>query len=140
MSTVVINKKDIKKWVAALRGGEYKQTRQRLQDDKGYCCLGVACELFIPPGKRWIERDTKFFLGDGPRDQEWAPDWLKEINGDFRRKTGASLIALNDDGAPTTLFKEDGSYYNIQRVLTKPFTFDEIADLLEAVYIYGVLK
>jgi hypothetical protein len=29
------------KWVAALRSGEYKQTKGYLRNKKGYCCLGV---------------------------------------------------------------------------------------------------
>lgn len=36
-----------KKWVAALRSGEYKQTTGHLRDQKGFCCLGVACELYM---------------------------------------------------------------------------------------------
>lgn len=39
-----------KKWVATLRSGEYKQTKGRLADDFGHCCLGVACELAIEAG------------------------------------------------------------------------------------------
>lgn len=35
-----------KKWLAALRSGEYKQGRGVLDDGQGrYCCLGVACKL-----------------------------------------------------------------------------------------------
>lgn len=30
-----------KRWVKALRSGEYKQTRSALYDGTGYCCLGV---------------------------------------------------------------------------------------------------
>ena len=33
------------KWVAALRSGEYKQAKGRLQEDGAYCCLGVAMKL-----------------------------------------------------------------------------------------------
>jgi hypothetical protein len=33
------------KWVEALRSGEYKQTRNYLQDEYGFCCLGVLCEV-----------------------------------------------------------------------------------------------
>lgn len=36
-----MNKDIKKKWVEALRSGDYKQTRLRLQDKGGYCCLGV---------------------------------------------------------------------------------------------------
>lgn len=34
-------------WCAALRSGEYKQCKKVLCDlDYGYCCLGVACEVY----------------------------------------------------------------------------------------------
>lgn len=33
------------KWIAALRSGEYKQTRFVLNDKTGMCCLGVLCDL-----------------------------------------------------------------------------------------------
>ncbi len=33
-------------WVAALRSGQYAQTTGTLKDDKGYCCLGVLCDLY----------------------------------------------------------------------------------------------
>ena len=36
-----------KKWVAALRSGEYKQCKGRLQRDDAYCCLGVATKLYL---------------------------------------------------------------------------------------------
>ena len=39
------NKKRIRKLVAALRSGKYRQTRGRLKGKRGYCCLGVACEI-----------------------------------------------------------------------------------------------
>lgn len=37
-----------KVWVDALRSGEYKQGYNRLETAQGtYCCLGVACDLYI---------------------------------------------------------------------------------------------
>ena len=37
---------DVKtKWVAALRSGQYKQTRGRLREGASFCCLGVLCNL-----------------------------------------------------------------------------------------------
>lgn len=46
-----IEKESVKKWVKALRSGEFKQGKGYLAsvDRKGsesYCCLGVACKLF----------------------------------------------------------------------------------------------
>lgn len=51
------NLANIKKWHDALLSGEYPQTTGQLRDDhtdatddKGYCCLGVACEVAILDG------------------------------------------------------------------------------------------
>jgi hypothetical protein len=39
-------KKEIKKrWVDALRSGEFRQGRRYLKRDGKYCCLGVLCEI-----------------------------------------------------------------------------------------------
>ena len=41
--------KNRRKWLRALRSGDYKQTRHQLHiiygKNSGYCCLGVACEV-----------------------------------------------------------------------------------------------
>lgn len=43
-----------KRWLAALRSGQYKQTREVLTNGKGFCCLGVLCNLHaIEHGKEW---------------------------------------------------------------------------------------
>lgn len=33
------------KWLQALESGNYQQCRGVLQDETGFCCLGVACEI-----------------------------------------------------------------------------------------------
>jgi hypothetical protein len=33
------------KWVAALRSGDYKQTKVELRDGNKHCALGVLCEV-----------------------------------------------------------------------------------------------
>ena len=109
-----IPKKDFKIWIDALRSGKYKQTYGRLHDEKGFCCLGVACDLFIPRAYQQI-RDGRFLDGYTPKvGQKYAPTWLKKISKDFRRKTNKSLVVLNDG---------------------KELTFSEIADKLEEVYL-----
>jgi len=46
------------KWIAALRSGEFKQTKDGLKelagDDSvvGHCCLGVACEVYLREGNK----------------------------------------------------------------------------------------
>lgn len=40
-----------KKWVEALRSGDYSQGKGKLKDASGdYCCLGVLCELAVEAG------------------------------------------------------------------------------------------
>jgi hypothetical protein len=53
------NKPAIRRWVDALRSGEFEQTQGQLgkvgQDGvKRYCCLGVACEVAAQEGVIWL--------------------------------------------------------------------------------------
>ncbi len=46
------------RWVSILETGDYSQTKYHLRTDKGYCCLGVACDLFIqehPEDYAWVK-------------------------------------------------------------------------------------
>lgn len=123
------NEKDILRWTQVLRSGKYKQTTGFLQDYSGYCCLGVACELFIPKGK--IEVGVNGFIRGGlPYAQTNSPKWLKDIANDFQIHTGRYLYQLNDVGFVDA---ED-------KLVPTPLTFDEIADCLEAVYVHKVLE
>lgn len=38
------------KWIAALRSGDYAQTRGVLRGARGFCCLGVLCDVVAPDG------------------------------------------------------------------------------------------
>ncbi len=54
-----------KKWVAALKSGEYKQTRKELRNKDGFCCLGVLCDLYKEETKdgEWSEAEAgQFFV------------------------------------------------------------------------------
>lgn len=111
------NKADIRKWTRALRSGKYYQGTGRLQRDDGYCCLGVACDIFIPKKKRKLYEGH--LTGYVPYDQPHMGFWLSDLMVEFEDVTGKRLTYLNDEGG---------------------FNFDEIADLLEAVFIYEVLS
>lgn len=104
---------EIKKWVAALRSGEYKQTKKTLQDEFGYCCLGVACHVLYPEK---LVCQNGYILGAMPENQLYIPIWLKTIDYDFKTKTGVRLSELNDSGK---------------------YTFNNIANFIERVYING---
>ena len=108
------DKRQFKKWIKALRSGNYKQGKGYLQSNYGYCCLGVACKILIPKAKLKT-RDDGAIAGGIPEVQRYSPKWLKDIDDDFKEKAHRSLTSLND--------KHNNS-------------FDEIADLLEIVYIH----
>lgn len=122
--SIPIDEKQFIKWIQALRSGEYKQTRSTLQDKHGFCCLGVGCKVLIPKKMRATSPEG-VMTGLLPDSQIAAPQWLKTIDEDFAKKTKKSLSDLNDNGLG---------------VDKEGLTFDEIADLLEAVYVHGVLE
>lgn len=101
------------KWVKALRSGKYKQTRGKLRGQRGYCCLGVLCDIY--DNKQWEKADepfhdesTAFVFGDAGEEttlpnevQKWAgiktDDGRHEKIGtrhDFDSR--GSLVTLND--------------------------------------------
>lgn len=108
-------RKQIRKWVEALRSGEYTQTKSHLQDEHGHCCLGVGCEVSI--NKRFLKRDGHgFLIGATPRIVQPVRPWLKNIDDSFKTIMGRRLTTLND---------------------SEGFTFDEIADMLELAFIHN---
>ena len=103
-------------WLQALRSGKYTQTFRCLADDAGYCCLGVACELYRDTfGSHILKKETIgsmiYYSGEEAvlplRVQKWLG--LTSNNGDFDRGK-KSLSQQNDNGR----------------------TFPEIADIIEA--------
>lgn len=126
-----INKRQLKKWIAALDSGEYEQGKFFLQNEKKFCCLGVGCKVLMPPDKLRLLHNG-VILGQKPEDQPNAPEWFREINLDFELKTQVQLTHLNDYGM----------FYGMAHPgseALEPFTFPEIATLLELVYVHKML-
>lgn len=127
-----IPRKRIAEWIDALRSGEYKQAKARLQRDDGYCCLGVACEIFIPKHKQ--RRKNGELQGVMPRDQDNAPQWLRSLNKDFVRRFQRSRSDIPTfDSIETLTYGLD--YLND----SLNFSFDEIADMVQLVYLENAL-
>lgn len=112
-------------WIDVLRSGKYKQTRDTLRDQDGYCCLGVACDIFdgsldidmevktlwddmgyhYDGGSKTLSPDVRRFFGLNddaggydylPADiEEWLMDRLDEADRD---SIPGSLAELNDAG------------------------------------------
>lgn len=112
------------KWVAALRSGEYAQTRELLRDRQGFCCLGVLCDISGQgQWKQYEGEDSdsvnvgahEYHVGEkaalgllGPEVIEWAGMMAGNVSGEY----GSDTTALS--------FKNDMGV-----------TFDEIADIIE---------
>jgi hypothetical protein len=64
-------------WVNALRSGNYKATKNCLRDEKGFCCLGVLCDLTEP--NNWADPSEV----NGPIDYDGLhdttpPTWVRQ--------------------------------------------------------------
>lgn len=114
------NRENIRKWVDALRSGEFEQGRSRLRhndrDRDRYCCLGVACEVYrreTGNGEWLTGLHGLWFEVDGRTPEEHylhehVVEWLG-VDRVSPMAAGLSLTNLNDNGA----------------------TFSAIADLIE---------
>lgn len=90
------------KWIAALRGGKYKQCQGELKDASGaHCCLGVLLET-----QGWKEtsviRRNNFFSnyvsqeGVINREENELDEYTSEAFG-LNRQQQVKLMKLNDD-------------------------------------------
>ena len=105
-----------RKWVAALRSGEFEQAQGRLKDGDAYCCLGVACELYIRETGvgSWDERSS-FLNGDGRAYSAVLPDELQTWLG-----VRADVASYAEGVCALTIDNDNGK------------TFTEIADIIES--------
>ena len=108
-----------KAWTAALRSGTFQQTcgtlRRHTEDRSdfgpvGYCCLGVACELFRADQPDLLERinldgDTEYrsSCDELDRGRTGLPgivkEWLGLDSAIGIMEDHSSLAGMNDEGA-----------------------------------------
>ena len=94
-----------KKLVEALRSGEYTQKDRALRVREGYCCLGVACDVYRKieePGEHWHPvkaRGVWEFMGEAGSLPYKVMTWLgfATSGGNLEGKYG-SLVDMNDSG------------------------------------------
>lgn len=83
-------------WLEALRSGKYVQTTGQLHNAKGFCCLGVLCNVVDP--NAWDDGD-EWVYGEGEnttRDMVELPAGFKmraKLSGSFEHK----LVQMNDE-------------------------------------------
>ena len=90
---------NMKKVGVALRSGLYEQTVEALQDENGFCCLGVMCEIWEKETGLKLARDKKGFIYGGDlNDQQGVREWVGLLHPDGSTKIMESLVHLNDEG------------------------------------------
>lgn len=102
-------------WVKALRSGEYKQGKYRLEHNGRFCCLGILCKLAGPEIAPRSETALQAVYYDGQTSS--LPDSVMEWSGMSTREGGLPPSA---DGWPFLSVHNDSGT-----------PFPEIADLIE---------
>lgn len=106
-------KEPVKKWVEALRSGNYRQGTGFLKNGDRFCCLGVMCDIHDP--NKWIKGGIYF---DGGEFTQLPPHNLAKI---FTPKSIPLFRSTHFFVKVLARFNDDGK------------TFDEIADIIEAI-------
>lgn len=118
----------LKEWVAALRGGAYKQGMNHLCFDGKYCCLGVLCEITKVKGAYYTDGNAfRYFYGrkdtiskENPYYQYLGREgFIPECVVITGKKIFTSLASLNDEAR---------------------LSFDQIADIIELLWEDTELK
>jgi hypothetical protein len=117
-----MNRRVKKKWVEALRSGEFEQGQGALCRDGKYCCLGVLSELAVREGEaeRWegiASERTLFGRKRGDRSSSF-------LTSSVMRWAGLDTID------PQVTYEGEGDY--LSSLNDSGRTFPEIADLIEA--------
>lgn len=129
------NTENMRKYIDALRSGEYTQGRNKLEKivdgATRHCCLGVACRVALANG---VEMNITPFVDSGSDastktafddDTAFLPvkviDWLGLIGIDANNPT---LITAEGTENTATVLNDEGL-----------FTFEQIADCFERTYL-----
>lgn len=109
---MTINASIKKKWLKALRSGDFAQSTGGLKNDDGYCCLGVLAEVADPEQKTWDTGCVFFGAKTEPYGNSITDGaaQVELLGGRIPPKTMGRLVAMNDDAG---------------------LTFNEIADYIE---------
>lgn len=85
----------VRDWIVALRSGEYRRDIYHLATPAGFCCLGVACEVYKRTHPEFTYKAENSYL---PAEVQLALG-LKTEDGKFNPLSRASLANMNDCGA-----------------------------------------
>lgn len=102
-------RQNLVRWAEALESGEYQQAKEFLCQRNGFCCLGVACEVFEIPSEivspeneaeMLVEKEESRLLRSYEGSVGYPPESLLE-RIPLSATTVATLINLNDESGWT---------------------------------------
>lgn len=130
-----MNQDVLKKWVAELRSGKYKQGEGHLamtdmDGEEHFCCLGVLCELALDEGipnltREFNEDAGRYFYNDR---EDFLPTPVIEWAGFDDKNPGVPYVQGEDDSGD--LFDKPLSELNDEGL-----SFAAIADIIEQEWI-----
>ena len=116
-----------KRWIEALNSDEYKQTKNRLKDSTGYCCLGVLTDLYVKEHNqewKYYEESHIYYFNDvesGQREGTILPycvvNWsgLEYVDPYFH-------VSNTDDVNYLTILNDEGySFKQIAQIIEENF-------------------
>lgn len=114
-------------WVEALRSGKYKQTSGHLKDKRGYCCLGVLCEI---SGKVSFNKLFNIFGNYSIGSEKMTTVLPIEVRNEFG-------LYDYEGGIPNKCIEIDGIEYEcLAEANDKGVPFNKLADWIEENYMY----
>lgn len=122
------------KWLAALRGGKYKQGQQVLHntDDNTYCCLGVLCEVM---GLRKIPRPIVIDneKGISVNGVDYVHETSEEVLSKNERVLPSSLASMlgNEGQNPMVEYVVGETRRSLAELNDHGWSFEQIADIIE---------
>ena len=111
-------------WVEALRSGEYEQSKHMLHSNRGWCCLGIAADIF---------KETLDLKVDKVLYEEGGFETFYNYESQILPRAVQKHLGLN---TPEGLFKSprrEGAHpgETLSSVNDEGATFEQIATMLE---------
>ncbi len=125
-----MNKAVVKKWIKALRSGDYKQSRGWIRCEDTYCVLGVLCDLHIKEFDNSFGEWEEYEFANNRRQMYSYQGVSRELPAlvdlwaELPHKVVSCLMEANDEGVG---FKELANYIeNEVKQLDPEFIVKEI--------------
>lgn len=112
------------KWLKALRSGGYAQGRSALKTTKGYCCLGVLCDLAVREGIVTTSVSSYGVITFGIYEEDGL------LPGEVQEWAGIATRSPQVKYVNKAVFEDDLNH--LADINDRGSSFEEIANLIEA--------